>query len=83
MPQGILFCFVLFLIRIVYSAPGLLVTNGFHLSQRMRGILVHMWACLEVLRLGFRGKGDKTRLIRDEYRGSILGLRFQTGDLPM
>ena len=53
MPHGILLLwvfvvvgFIFFKSGIDYLAPGLLVTNGVHLSQRMTGILVHMWAGL-------------------------------------
>jgi len=50
----------------VYTAPGLLATDGVHLSQRGKRILGHELAGL--IERALKGEWDITQLTRDEPR---------------
>lgn len=51
----------------VYTAPGLLVSDGIHLSQSGKSVFAHeLVAFIDSIRLDLKGERDDIRLARDK-----------------
>lgn len=61
----------------IYSAPGLLPTDGIHISQRRKSILGQELIGFTERALGLKEKGNKMRLISNKLKGSMPELRVR------